>query len=94
MNVSSEYRFSIIIEMRKSWQFASRVLVYGATGTTIFRQLRVKALLTLRITGFLDSVHCPEFQITRKHNVSKTESVSFFRQREGDAYSVGSLKNS
>jgi hypothetical protein len=30
----------------------------------------------------------------RKHNVSETESLSVFRLREGDNYSVGSLRNS
>jgi hypothetical protein len=35
--------------------------------------------ITLRITGFLDSVHRPVFQITRKHDVSETGSVSVFR---------------
>jgi hypothetical protein len=34
----------------------------------------------------------PEFEITRKHNVSETGSVSVFRRGEGDTYCVGSLK--
>jgi hypothetical protein len=36
------------------------------------------------ITGFVDSVHRPEFKIARKHNVSETWSVSIFRWGERD----------
>jgi hypothetical protein len=45
------------------------------------------------ITGSVDFVHRPELEITGKHNVSETGSVSVFRRREGDTYSVGSLRN-
>jgi hypothetical protein len=45
--------------------------------------------LILRITGFVDFVHSPEFQITRKHNVSETGYVTVFRLGEGDTCSVG-----
>jgi hypothetical protein len=33
----------------------------------------------LRITGFLDVVHHPEFVITIKHDVSEVGSLSMFR---------------
>jgi hypothetical protein len=33
----------------------------------------------LGITGFMDFVHTPEFQITIEHNVSETGSVSILR---------------
>jgi hypothetical protein len=37
---------------------------------------------------------CPSSGIlnTRKHNVSKTGSISVLRKGEGDTYSVGSLR--
>jgi hypothetical protein len=41
----------------------------------------------LGITGFLDFVHRPEFQITRKRNVSETESLCVFKRGQGDTYS-------
>jgi hypothetical protein len=48
--------------------------------------------LASRINGFVGFVHQQGFCITRKHNVSETGSVSIFRWREGDAYSVGSFR--
>jgi hypothetical protein len=44
------------------------------------------------ITGFQDVVYHPDLKITIKHDVSKSEAVSAFRRREGDAYSDGSLR--
>jgi hypothetical protein len=35
-------------------------------------------LSALSITGLVDFIHCPEFQITRKHDVSETGSFSVF----------------
>jgi hypothetical protein len=45
------------------------------------------------ITGFVDFVHRPEFEITRKHSFSETGSVSIFKWREGDKYSNGPLES-
>jgi hypothetical protein len=47
--------------------------------------------ILLRITWFVDFVHCPEFKIARKRNVSETGSVSVYRLWEEDTYSIGSL---
>jgi hypothetical protein len=41
-------------------------------------------VLTFRITGFMDFVHRPDLQVTTKHSVSETRSVSDFRLRERD----------
>jgi hypothetical protein len=41
--------------------------------------LNCQRLLTPRINEFMDFVHSPEFQTTRKHNVTDTESDSFLR---------------
>jgi hypothetical protein len=46
-----------------------------------------RCCMTLRITGFLDFVHCPESwtQGKKKSNVSETESVSVrMWRREGE----------
>jgi hypothetical protein len=48
--------------------------------------------ITLRITGLMDFVHPPDFEITRKHNVSENESTSALRWREGDTCSIGSIR--
>jgi hypothetical protein len=45
----------------------------------------------LTVTGILDFVHRPEFQITREHWVSETGPVSFFRRAEWETYSVGAI---
>jgi hypothetical protein len=39
-------------------------------------------------------VYRPEFQITRKHNVSETGFIFVFRSVQGDTYTVGSLRKS
>jgi hypothetical protein len=39
----------------------------------------VQTHFILRITGFLDFIHCPEFWILRKHGVSETGSVSVLK---------------
>jgi hypothetical protein len=44
------------------------------------------------ITGFVDFVHRPEFEITWKHSASETGPVSIFWWGEGDTYSVGCLR--
>jgi hypothetical protein len=48
----------------------------------------------VRIIGIVDFDHRPEFQISRRHNVSKTGSVSTFRCGKGDTCSVGSFRKS
>jgi hypothetical protein len=45
-------------------------------------------------TGFVDFVHRPEFSKARKHSLSETWSVSFFKWAEGDTQSVGTLRKS
>jgi hypothetical protein len=35
--------------------------------------------VTLRITGFMDIVHCPEYYITSKNNISENQCVSVFK---------------
>jgi hypothetical protein len=50
--------------------------------------------ITLRITGFVDLFHHPEFYITIKYNISDTGSASIFRWGEEDTYFVGSLRKS
>jgi hypothetical protein len=37
---------------------------------------------------YMDSAHHTEFQVTRKRNVSETQSVSVFMLGDGDIYSV------
>jgi hypothetical protein len=59
---------------------------------TLTSQQRSNVINSLIITGFLDFIHRPKFQITRKLNVLETESVSVFRWRERDTYLVASLE--
>jgi hypothetical protein len=40
----------------------------------------------------MDFAHHLEFDITRKHDVLETGSVSVFKQAVGDTFSGGSLK--
>jgi hypothetical protein len=47
--------------------------------------------MTLRINGFLDFFHRPEFYIL-ENNISATDSVSVLRWRQGDIYSVEPLE--
>jgi hypothetical protein len=49
---------------------------YNSDYPAEFMRTKIKML---RITGFLDFAHSPEFEIFRKHNVSETGSVFFFR---------------
>jgi hypothetical protein len=39
--------------------------------------------MTLRIMEFMDFVQCSEFEITRKHNISETESLSSSGEGKG-----------
>jgi hypothetical protein len=41
-------------------------------------------IIIFRITGFLDNVHCLEFSVTKKYNISETGFVSVFRKEEED----------
>jgi hypothetical protein len=50
--------------------------------------------ITLSITGFVDFDRRPRFQISTKHDVSETASISVFSWGEGDSYSVGPIRKS
>jgi hypothetical protein len=52
----------------------------------------VKTRLQLRITGFVDFVHRPEFYATIKHSVSETGSLYIFRLGQEGTYSIRSLR--
>jgi hypothetical protein len=54
--------------------------------------VRLSSAMTIAITRCLEVIRRPEFQITRKHNVSETESVSVLRRGEGDPYLWGPLE--
>jgi hypothetical protein len=62
----------------------SRYLATGLHATVCF---------ILRITGFLDSVHCLVFKKSQKTTFHKL-TVSFLRWEVGDTYSVGSARKS
>jgi hypothetical protein len=51
-------------------------------------------MILILITVFVDLVHLPEFEVSRKHDASKNDYLSAFRRREGDVYSVGSFTKS
>jgi hypothetical protein len=58
-------------------------------GVSGYHRNKMSGTITKQRAGFIDFAHRPEI---RKHNVSKTGSLSVFRSVDGDTYFVGSLR--